>query len=203
MNTRAVETAGNRPHSVVLESLELPAVAESDIQTITQLERELFSAGAWSEDSIRQEFTAPDRTYIVAREESPGTIVGYAGLWFDGVDAQIMTVGVATDYQGQHIATQLVQALKNVAKQLGAERVLLEVATDNAPALHVYEAAGFERMGIRKRYYQPENKDAYTMSCLLDAHQGSERIPAGFALPDNTVHMKKNTDDESSYGENK
>ncbi|MDY5039919.1 MAG: ribosomal-protein-alanine N-acetyltransferase, partial [Bifidobacterium animalis] len=49
------------------------------------------------------------------------------------------------------------------------------------PALTLYRHFGFETMGIRKRYYQPENKDAYTMSLTLRDHR-----PAGFAIPSNT-----------------
>ena len=33
----------------------------------------------------------------------------------------------------------------------------------NAPAIAMYEKFGFERLGLRKRYYQPEDLDAYTM----------------------------------------
>ena len=41
--------------------------------------------------------------------------------------------------------------------------VLLEVRTDNAAAITLYQAHGFVRLGLRKRYYQPSDADAYTM----------------------------------------
>lgn len=47
--------------------------------------------------------------------------------------------------------------------------MLLEVRVDNDPALALYRRFGFARMGLRRRYYQPENVDAYTMS--LDLHR--------------------------------
>jgi len=46
--------------------------------------------------------------------------------------------------------------------------MLLEVRVDNVPALALYERFGFTRMGLRKRYYQPEGIDAYTMSLDLE-----------------------------------
>ena len=80
-------------------------------------------------------------------------------------------------YQRQGIAAALLQALVDEAKRQGASRMLLEVRVDNDPALALYQRFGFERMGLRKRYYQPEGIDAYTMSLDL-----KPRV-VGFAAP--------------------
>ena len=71
----------------------------------------------------------------------------------------------------------MLQALVDEAKRQGASRMLLEVRVDNDPALALYQRFGFERMGLRKRYYQPEGIDAYTMSLDL-----KPRV-VGFAAP--------------------
>ena len=71
----------------------------------------------------------------------------------------------------------LLQVLVDEAKRQGASRMLLEVRVDNDPALALYQRFGFERMGLRKRYYQPEGIDAYTMSLDL-----KPRV-VGFAAP--------------------
>jgi len=78
-----------------------------------------------------------------------------------------MTIGVGKAYQRQGIAAALLKALVDRAKRQGASRMLLEVRVDNDPALALYQRFGFERMGLRKRYYQPEGIDAYTMSLDL------------------------------------
>ena len=59
------------------------------------------------------------------------------------------------------------EALIARAREQGAQRMLLEVRVDNTPALALYERFGFARMGLRKRYYQLEGIDAYTMSLEL------------------------------------
>ena len=41
--------------------------------------------------------------------------------------------------------------------------VFLEVRTDNAAAIAMYESAGFVNIGLRKRYYRVSGADAYTM----------------------------------------
>lgn len=143
------------------------------------LERELFGKGAWSERSIRQELDAPARTYrfIASDGDAQGTpeLLAYAGFWFDGDDAELMTIGVAPHAQRRGLAAALMEDLIARAAAQGARRMLLEVRVDNAPAIALYERFGFTRMGLRKRYYQPEGIDAYTMSLEL-----SPRI-AGFA----------------------
>ena len=79
-----------------------------------------------------------------------------------------VTIGVGRPYQRQGIAAALLETLIVSARRQGAKRMLLEVRVDNVPALALYERFGFTRMGLRKRYYQPEGIDAYTMSLDLE-----------------------------------
>ncbi len=139
---------------------------EESVSQIAALESDLFGRGAWSERSVMQEFQAPARTYLLDVEDD--TIRGYAGFWYDGDDAEIMTIGVAREFQRRGIASSLLERLVADARKQGAKRMLLEVRVDNQPAIGLYERFGFTRMGLRKRYYQPEGIDAYTMSLDLE-----------------------------------
>lgn len=135
------------------------------VQSIARMEAELFGRGAWNENMVREELDAPARTYLLDVLGKQAVVRGYAGFWYDGEDAELMTIGVDKAYQRQGIAAELLGHLIDEAKQQGASRMLLEVRVDNEPALALYRRFGFERMGLRKRYYQPEGIDAYTM-CL-------------------------------------
>lgn len=160
--------------------VELRPVLLGDVPRLAALERELFPGDPWSELMIAAELEAPGRWYVAA--ESEGLLVGWAGLWFDGVDAQVMTVGVTTSAQGRGIGTWLVRELIERAQDLGAARLLLEVRTDNDRAIALYERFGFTVLGVRRRYYQPEGVDAYTMQLPIppvtiaedDLDQGGE-----------------------------
>jgi len=44
-----------------------------------------------------------------------------------------------------------------------AAPVVLDVRTDNVPARTLYEAHGFEVVGLRPRYYRPSRADAHLM----------------------------------------
>ncbi|MEE1295563.1 MAG: ribosomal protein S18-alanine N-acetyltransferase [Bifidobacterium sp.] len=153
---------------MIVDARTLPTAALAG--PIAAMERDLFGTGAWSEASVLQELTAPSRYYVVDLDGPNGTLRGYAGFWFDGYDAQVMTVGVARDHQGHGLGGALLDELVREARARGAERLLLEVGVDNAAAIHLYESRGFTHMGLRKRYYQPEGVDAYTMSLELRPH---------------------------------
>jgi [ribosomal protein S18]-alanine N-acetyltransferase len=152
-----------------------PLTAE-DLGVVARLEVELFGRGAWSPAMLEEELRAHGRWYVAAVDGQEGdghedgrgpstssAVVGYAGLWFDGDDAQVMTLGVAPGARRRGVGALLLRALVGRAVALGARSVLLEVAVDNDAALALYERSGFVRFGLRRRYYQPEGTDAHTM----------------------------------------
>ena len=140
----------------------LRALLPADVPQVAELERQLFGASAWSEAMVAGELHAPGRWYVAA-VEGADTVVGYAGLWFDGDVTQVMTIGVASAVQRQGIGAALLAALLDRSRELAASAVLLEVRVDNAPAMALYERFGFTVIARRRRYYQPEDADAWTM----------------------------------------
>ncbi len=121
---------------------------------------------------LADELAGFGRWYVAAEPvrlyaAGPQPLVGYAGLWFDGDVTQVMTIGVDPAFQHQGVGSVLLEALVERSRELGASAVLLEVRVDNDAALGLYAKHGFEQLGIRKRYYQPEDVDAYTMRLEL------------------------------------
>jgi ribosomal-protein-alanine N-acetyltransferase len=141
----------------------------ADLPTLVRLEGELFGAAAWSPQGLADEIVGPGRWYVGVEQD--GDLVGYAGLWFDGYDAQVMTLGTEERFQGRGLARLMLDNLLARAREVGAAVVLLEVRVDNEPAIHLYESVGFERLGKRRAYYQPGNIDAWTMR--LDLREGT------------------------------
>ena len=141
---------------------------EAIVSQIAKIEADLFGSGCWNKNMILQELQAPMRAYYADIDLNTNTVAGYAGFWFDGDDAQIMTIGVAKEYQKQGIASNLLKTMIENAKSIGAKRMLLEVRVNNNPALKLYEKFGFIKMGLRKRYYMPEGIDAYTMCAQIE-----------------------------------
>ena len=134
----------------------------ADLPAIMVLEHELFGAQAWTEQMLADELADHEtRWYIVV--ESAGEIAGYAGLAAFGQEAHVMTIGTAPEHRGAGLGRRMLRALLAEAQTRGAEQVILEVRVDNAAAIAMYESEGFQTVGVRKRYYQPEDVDAAVM----------------------------------------
>src|SRR5690606_14260383 len=98
------------------------------------------------------ELARADRYYVAA--EVDGELVGYAGIIL-APDAQVMTVGVVASHRRHGIATRLVADLVERAGAARARDVFLEVRAGDDGAQELYRRAGFEAIGVRRRYYLP------------------------------------------------
>lgn len=138
----------------------------ADLDRCAELERILFAGDdPWSVSMLRSELDHGHQ-YFGAYAAGAG-LVGYAGISVLGTmrdaEASVHTIGVDPAWQGQGIGKALLRALLAVADEFTAP-VYLEVRTDNAPAIGLYQAHGFVRIGLRRKYYQPSGADAYTMA---------------------------------------
>lgn len=127
------------------------------------LERELFGGTAWSAEAFWSELASPGTRWYVAARGPDGDLLGYAGLMVVGTQADVQTVAVAPAAQGRGAGRLLLDALVSEAVRRGATSLLLEVRADNAPAIALYRRAGFERIAVRRAYYQPGAVDAWVM----------------------------------------
>jgi ribosomal-protein-alanine N-acetyltransferase len=147
-------------------TVRLTSLRRADLARCAKLERVLFAGeDPWSEQTFRAELDAGN-FYLGAYVDEYG-LVGYAGLSIVGdgraLEANVHTIAVDPAWQRQGIGRALLNALLDKADDLHAP-VFLEVRTDNDAAIRLYEAHGFSRIGLRRRYYQPSGADAYTMA---------------------------------------
>ena len=94
---------------------------------------------------------------------SPFPIVGYAGLWLMVDEAHVTTIGVHPDHRGRAVGELLFLGLVDIAQQMRAFRMTLEVRVSNLSAQALYQKYGLENAGVRKRYYSDNGEDAYIM----------------------------------------
>ena len=137
-----------------------PATA-SDVPAVLGLEAQLFGADAWSEASVRSELTGPGRQALVA--VASGSVIGYAVTMLVGDLADLQRIAVHPAHQRSGVAGLLLDGVAAGVRSGGADRMLLEVSAANAPAIAFYEAHGFTRIDVRRRYYR-DGSDALVLS---------------------------------------
>jgi [ribosomal protein S18]-alanine N-acetyltransferase len=151
-----------RQHGQVLR--EVPSLRPMrwwDVEDVAVLERQIFGPTAWTAEAFWSELAAPDRWYAVL--DDGGALLGYAGVMVTGAEADVQTIAVSPTAQGGGLGRLLLDALIRQARRRGATSLLLEVRADNAAALGLYRARGFERIAIRRGYYEPGDADAHVM----------------------------------------
>jgi len=91
-------------------------------------------------------------------------IVGVAGFWVMVDEAHIITIAVRNAYRRQGIGERLLISIIEMAMELKADVVTLEVRTSNKQAQALYYKYGFRQVGIRRAYYTDNGEDALLMT---------------------------------------
>ena len=132
-----------------------------DIPGVVEVERASFPV-PWPANAFKHELTQNrNARYVVARDGE--RIAAYAGLWLMVDEAHITTFAVHPDARRQRIGERLLQRLFEIAHEMNAEWLTLEVRASNLAAQKLYEKYGFRRAGVRRRYYSDNNEDALIM----------------------------------------
>ena len=91
-------------------------------------------------------------------------IVGFSGIWMMTDEAHITNIAVSEEYRRQGIGELLLIATIDLARELKATRMTLEVRASNTIAQNLYGKYGFDHSGIRRGYYLDNREDAVLMS---------------------------------------
>ncbi|MBO4380597.1 MAG: ribosomal protein S18-alanine N-acetyltransferase [Clostridia bacterium] len=133
------------------------------LSQMAEIEREAFEM-PWTENMFIPEVEDPSATYVVGvRGEE---VICYGGFHKVLDEAHITNIAVKSTERGRGIGGFLLAELISRARNLGVERMTLEVRDGNVPAIKLYESFGFKVEGVRKKYY--DNKfDALIMWLTL------------------------------------
>ena len=142
--------------------MSIVAMAERHLAALAEIEKACFHA-PWSESMLREELGKG--IFLVA--ERDGQAVGYVGCQTVLDEGYITNVAVSPDARRQGIARTLIEKLTAEARAAGLAFVTLEVRVSNAPAIALYEGAGFGRVGVRKNFYTAPTEDAVLMTLFL------------------------------------
>ena len=148
-----------------------------DVPDVHRIEHASFPA-PWPDYAFRQEIqTNRLAHYLVVRADD--TAVAYGGLWLMVDEAHIKTFAVLPEWRRRGIGGRLMLELVQLARQLGARVLTLEVRLSNHAARELYRRFGFRPVGVRPRYYSDNAEDALIMTTepLASPHM-TERVAA-------------------------
>lgn len=138
--------------------IEYRLMSTADVQQVAALEKLCFSA-PWSENAINSELSNPLSLWIVAIDGVK--LVGYVGSQSVLGEADMMNLAVDPVYRRQGVGKSLVLTLiDNLLNAKDVKCLTLEVRASNEQAIALYEQLGFDRIGLRPKYYSNPKEDA-------------------------------------------
>ncbi|HEX3521638.1 MAG TPA: GNAT family N-acetyltransferase [Stellaceae bacterium] len=141
---------------------------------ISLLHRVCFPEDPWDARAIEQIMGIPG---FFGRVGWTKTVpVAFALTLALGDEAEIVSLGVLPDHRRCGIGSAILDAVCGEARLRGAERVLLEMASDNEAARALYAGRGFTVVGRRRNYYRQAER-------LVDALILRVQLPAASPAP--------------------
>jgi [ribosomal protein S18]-alanine N-acetyltransferase len=130
--------------------LALRPMRDGDVPAVVAIERASYQF-PWSEGIFRDCL----RVGYTCRVVTAGTqILGYGVMSIGAGEAHILNVCVAEVHRCRGVGRRLLALLVERAASAGMKEVFLEVRPSNSAAIRLYLALGFERVGMRRGYYQ-------------------------------------------------
>jgi ribosomal-protein-alanine N-acetyltransferase len=91
-------------------------------------------------------------------------LAGFSGIWMMADEAHITNIAVRQAYRGKGVGGLLLIATVDLARELKATFLTLEVRASNLIAQKLYSRYGFTPTGQRRGYYLDNREDAIIMS---------------------------------------
>lgn len=157
-------------------TFDLREMQEKDIDAVMEIDRRagLFP---WSRSSFEQELSNPIADYFVLtttnQNSKTAVPIGFAGQWYVAGESQLMKIAVDPDFQGRHLGHFFLDAMIKQAQVHDCASMILEVRTDNEPALNLYLNFNFNTLDVREHYY-PDGSDAYIMELVFPQKIGDQ-----------------------------
>lgn len=129
---------------------ELRLADDDDIRAIVTLERAAFGDDAWSVALVDAELLQGSAAVV----DADGEVLGWVAVRGDE-PADLTRIAVHPDARRRGLGRALLGMAVDLARLEGADRMLLEVAATNGPALQLYRSTGFVEISRRRGYYRP------------------------------------------------
>lgn len=151
--------------NVVVPGLLVRPLEPADLPAVVTLERSIYPS-PWPPEHFARIRALPGSIACVAIL-SDGSLAGYALGWVAADEAELANLAVAAPHRRRGVGGRLLEVMREVARERGAERMYLEVRVSNQAARSFYLRHGFAATGRRRDYYSRPREDAVTMAVDL------------------------------------
>lgn len=133
--------------------MNLRPAGQDEAELLAAVHWQAFTPG-WSAAELHELLGGPGTFALLAEDPAP---IGMILCRAVAGEAEILTLAVVPRARRRGVAKALTLAAVGLARQAKAEEMFLEVAVDNLAAVHLYEAIGFRRAGLRRGYYDRDD----------------------------------------------
>jgi RimJ/RimL family protein N-acetyltransferase len=116
---------------------------------------------------FRELIDSADPTAMWVLEDDDGQVVGHLAVQETVIGVLSVGMAIVAPARGRGGGRALLAAAQEHARSSGSHKISLEVWTDNARAIALYAAAGFEVEGLRRDHYR--RRDGRLRSTLIMA----------------------------------
>ncbi|MFS3128906.1 GNAT family N-acetyltransferase [Nocardioides sp. Bht2] len=150
----------------------------ADAVGLAALDATGFEADRWDAAGWENEITGANRRIVVAHTETASDradeqIVAVIATMVLGDVADLIRIVVDPRFRRGGVARRLVLEALAAARGDGAERMLLEVSSDNHGAVAFYQTLGFTQIDLRPRYYRDGSDALILMRAAAPSSEGS------------------------------
>lgn len=141
---------------------------DGDVEPVVALEQAAYRF-PWSEGIFRDCLRVG---YVCRVIDFKGVVVGYGIMSMGAGEAHLLNVCVREDLRCRGLGRRMLEYLLERAHGAGMLEAFLEVRPSNVVAIRLYQALGFEQVGVRRGYYQAlgGREDAAVLRLDLATH---------------------------------
>lgn len=131
---------------------------------LENLEKLCFSM-PWTREQLESQLPDAQHVFLVAVDGE--SVLGYVGMMFVLDEGYISNVAVSPEARRRGIGDALIAELLLRAEEKALSFVTLEARESNEAAIRLYQKHGFQKVGLRKKYYDLPKEDAILMTKFL------------------------------------
>jgi [ribosomal protein S18]-alanine N-acetyltransferase len=151
---------------VASSEIHLRPYQPADFETLYRIDQACFPKGIAYGRTELQIYLRTEASHCLLAETS-GIVAGYILTDRSADVGHIVTLDVLEPYRRQNVGSLLLEAAEQEAASQSVQRIYLETATTNKPAIAFWKKHGYREVAVVENYYG-RGLDAFEMQKLLE-----------------------------------